>query len=502
MSFGILFKLLSNTISGDFMSDIFDDVKLNKKVFQEDFKDSSDFLLKDINVSGFNAFICSMDGLTDSLQLSQMIMEPMMSTHYDNINADEYLSLLQTEIIHCVEQNTFTTFEDAYYYLASGFCVIIIDGCKTGLALGIQGWTRRDTGEAKTEANVKGAKECFVESINDNKALLRKRLKTCHLKQKQIKLGNNIPTPVVISYLDNKADMSVVNLIENRLKNADLSTVSDYGELASFLDSDISSFFSAVGNTERPDVLASKLLEGRVAIMVEGTPFVIYVPYLFSDNFSALDDYDNPSIFSTFMRILRYFSFVVSLFLPGLFVAIGTFHQELIPTNMLFLIASNEANTPFSLATEAVFVHLLYEIMREGGLRLPENIGHAVSIIGGIVIGDAAVSAGIIGAPMLIIVAITAISSYVIYPLYESIAVLRILFIVVGGLLGIYGIMLLGAMVFCNICALNTVGVPYSAPLSPLTVSSLGDVLIRENWKKLSKRKVNIDKLKGSDIGD
>ena len=187
----------------------------------------------------------------------------------------------------------------------------------------------------------------------------------------------------------------------------------------------------------------------------------------------------------------------MSLFLPGLFVAVGTYHQELIPTNLLFLIASNEASTPFSLATEAVFVHLLYEIMREGGLRLPENIGHAVSIIGGIVIGDAAVSAGIIGAPMLIVIAVTAISSYVVYPLYESIAVLRIIFIFAGGLLGIYGIMLLAAVLFCNICALSPFGVPYSAPLSPLSPRSLGDVLIREDWKTLSRRKVRINELDG-----
>lgn len=482
------------------MNDIFDDIKLNKKVLEEDFKDCSDFLLKEISASEHSAIVCSMDGLIDSLQLSQMIMEPMFSTHFDNTSPDEYLTLLQTEIIHCVEQNTFTSFEQAYFFLTSGFALVFIDGSSQGIAFGIQGWTRRDTGESKTEANVKGAKECFVESINDNKALLRKRLKTHHLKQKQIKLGTSVPTPVAICYLDNKADKKIVNIVEKRLKNANLSSVSDYGELAAFLDSDIRSLFSAVGNTERPDVLSSKLLEGRVAVMVEGTPFVIYVPYLFSDNFSALDDYDNPPVFSSFMRLIRYFSFIISLLLPGLFVAIGTFHQELIPSNMLFLIASNEANTPFSLATEAVFVHLLYEIMREGGLRLPENIGHAVSIIGGIVIGDAAVSAGIIGAPMLIVVAITAISSYVVYPLYESIAVLRIVFIIIGAFLGIYGIMLLGAMVFCNICALNPFGVPYSAPLSPLTTSSLGDVLTRENWKKLSKRKIKINNLRGSDV--
>lgn len=476
---------------------IYDDYELNRLTLEDDFKDSSDFLLKEIITGNNKALVCGMDGLIDSLQLSQMIMKPLLECKKSFDSSAQQLEYIKTEAVHCIEQKSVKTFEDAYYFLSSGFAVVIIDGIGEALAFGIQGWTRRDTSEAKTEANVKGAKECFVESINDNKALLRKRLKTYHLKQKQIKLGSSVSTPVALCYLDNRADKSTVKAVEQRLKDADLSTVSDYGELSAFLDSNIKSFFTAVGNTERPDVLASKLLEGRVAVMVEGSPFVIYVPYLFSDNFSAADDYDNQPVFAGFMRLLRYFSFVVSLLLPGLFVAVGTYHQELIPTNLLFLIASNEAATPFSLATEAVFVHLLYEIMRESGLRLPENIGHAVSIIGGIVIGDAAVSAGIIGAPMLIVIAVTAISSYVIYPLYESIAVLRIIFIFAGGLLGIYGIMLLSAVLFCNICALSPLGVPYSAPFSPLSLHSLGDVLVRENWKKLSRRKVRIGELEG-----
>ena len=296
--------------------------------------------------------------------------------------------------------------------------------------------------------------------------------------------------------------MAMVDEVEKRLKGSNFNTVLDYGELLPFLDTDIKSFFSCVGSTERPDVLASKLLEGRVAVMVEGTPFVMYTPYLFSDSFSAIDDYDNPPFYSSFMRLLKYGAFVISVFLPGLFVAVGTFHQELIPSNLLFLIAENEATPPFTLAVEAVFIHLLYEIMREAGLRLPESIGHAISIIGAIVIGDAAVSAGLIGEPMLIVVAGTAISSYVVYPLYDSMALIRILFIIVGGLFGIYGLMLGAAMLFCNICALNPYGVPYSSPLSPLTKKSLIDVLFRGGWRKLAKRKVRVNRLEGVSLDD
>lgn len=202
------------------------------------------------------------------------------------------------------------------------------------------------------------------------------------------------------------------------------------------------------------------------------------------------------------MRGLKYFSFILSVFLPGLYVAVGTFNQELIPTTMLYVVATSEATTPFPLMLEAVMIHILYEIMREAGLRLPASIGHAVSIIGAIVIGDATVSAGIIGAPMLVVVAVTAIASYVVYPLYESIAVLRIVFIIIGGTMGIYGIMLGAAMLFVNICAVNPYGVPYSAPLSPLTVGSLKDSLIRDSWKKLARRKVRVNKLEGAAVDE
>ncbi len=487
---------------GDTMLNLFDDYELNLLTFKDDFKNSSDFLIKELQSVNGKIFLACMDGLVDSLSISRMIVEPLLSSNEKCNSAKEYFNLLQTKIVHCPEQNEVETFDDAYYYLMSGFAVVIIENYSKALAFGVQGWSKRDTGEPSTEANVKGAKECFVESLNDNKALLRKRLKTYHLKQKQLNLGNSAKTPIVISYIDDRVDNAIVKNIETRLRNADFNAVLDYGELLPFLDTDIKSFFSCVGTTERPDVLASKLLEGRVGVMVEGTPFVMYTPYLFSDSFSSLDDYDNPPFYSSFMRLLKYGAFIISVFLPGLFVAVGTFHQELIPSNLLFLIATNEATTPFNLTVEAVFVHLLYEIMREAGLRLPESIGHAISIIGAIVIGDAAVSAGIIGAPMLIVVAGTAISSYVIYPLYESIAVIRILFIIVGGLFGIYGLMLGAAMLFCNICALNPYGVPYSSPLSPLTKSSIIDVLFRGGWRKLVKRKVRVKNLEGASVDE
>ncbi len=472
----------------------------NKKRFENDFKDCSDFLLREAVACNQKCFFCVMDGLVDSLQLSQMVVSPILERRPEYDNNEDLFEQIKLSVVNSVELNEANTFDDCYYYLMSGFCVFVLNGSNRALAFGIQGWARRSVDEPSNENNVKGAKECFIEALNDNKALLRKRLKTHHLKFKQIKLGTAADTPVVISYIDNRADEKLVREVEQRLKAAHLNTVIDYGELVPFVDTDIKSFFSCVGNTERPDVAASKLLEGRVVIMVEGTPFAIFLPYLFSDNFQSVDDYDNPPFYSGFIRFLKYFSFIISVFLPGLYVAVGTFHQELIPTNLLITIASEEVTTPFSLMTEAVMLLILYEIMREAGLRLPQSIGHAVSIIGGIVIGETTVTAGLIGAPMLVVIAMTAISSYVVYPLYESVSVLRLLFIIVGGFTGMYGIILGAGMVFINICSLNPFGVPLSSPISPLDRHSLGDIFYRETWKRLSKRKVRVNKLRGANI--
>lgn len=486
------------------MTDLFSEYDKNKSKFEDDFRDCSDFLLREAITCSQRCFFCVMDGLIDSLQLSQMIMNPILSKQYERgvefETNNELMELLKLRAVNSLELKEAKSFEDCYYYLMSGFCVFILADCKRALVFGIQGWARRSVEEPTNESNVKGAKECFIEAVNDNKALIRKRLKTHHLKFKQIKLGSAADTPVVIAYVDNRADSVLVKAVEERLKAADFDTVVDYGELVPFINTDIKSFFSCVGNTERPDVAVSKLLEGRVVVMVEGSPFAIYLPYLFSDNFQSVDDYDNPPFYSSFIRILKYFSFVISIFLPSIYVAIGTFHQELIPTNLLFTIASEEITTPFSLMTEAIMLLLLYEIMREAGLRLPKTIGHAVSIIGGIIIGESTVSAGLIGAPMLVVIAMTAISSYVVYSLYESVAVLRFVFIIVGGLFGMYGIVLGAGLVFVNICALNPFGIPMSSPISPLDKKSLGDIFYRENWKKLSKRKVRVSNFRGVDV--
>lgn len=484
------------------MEKIFAEISDNKNKLKKDFTDCSDFLLRECIVGGRKCIVCVLDGMINSLQLSQMIMRPILSYKFDNDAPYSVYETIKQQVVSSLEMNEAENFEDAYFFLFSGFAVVFVDGMPKCLVMGIQGFEKRKTGEPSNEPNIKGAKECFTETLNDNKAMLHRRIKSPSLKIKQFKIGNQIKTSVAVCYLESAVDMRLVADVESRILSAPIDEVCDYGEIAAFLDSGIKSYFTAVGNTERPDTLCSKLSEGRVAVLVDGSPYAMYVPYLFTDSFSTVDDYNNRPFYATFNRLLKYFSFVISVILPGFYVAVGTYHQELLPPSLMYTVAAAEASTPFSLMQEAVMVLILYEIMREAGLRLPKAIGHAVSIIGALVIGDAVVNAGLVGTPMLVVVAVTAIASYVIYPLYESISVLRIIFILLGGFTGIYGVML-GVCTLCvNITSLNPYGVPYSSPISPLSKKNAADVFYRADWKKLIKRNVRVQNLRGADIDD
>lgn len=482
------------------MEKIFPSVKDNMDKLNSDYKDCSDFLLRECIVGGRNCIVCVLDGMINSLQLSQMIMSPLLNYKFETDEPDNLFKTIKLRVVNSLEMSEAETFDDVYFYLSSGFAAVFIDGVSKCLVMGIQGFEKRKMGEPTNEADIKGAKECFTETLNDNKATLHRRIKSPKLKMKQFKIGSDVKTSVVVCYIESVADMRLVADVENRILSAPVDDLCDYGELAAFLESGVKSLFTAVGNTERPDTLCSKLNEGRVAVLVDGSPYAVYVPYLFTDSFSTVDDYNNRPFYATFNRLLKYFSFVISVILPGFYVAVGTYHQELLPSSLMYTIAAAETSTPFSLMQEAVMVLILYEIMREAGLRLPKTIGHAVSIIGALVIGDAVVNAGLVGAPMLVVVAVTAIASYVIYPLYESISVLRILFILLGGFTGIYGVILGVCMLCVNITAIDPYGVPYSSPISPLNKKSMVDIFYRADWKKLLKRNIRVQNLRGADL--
>ena len=277
----------------------------------------------------------------------------------------------------------------------------------------------------------------------------------------------------------------LIREIKVRLDEMELESILSSGYLQPFLENRRSCLFDTVGTTQRPDVLCAKLLEGRVGLLIEGTPFALVIPKLFCESFQTMDDYCYRPAYATLVRWIKYAAFLVAILLPALYVAIALHHPELLNRTLLLILAEAEENAPISLTAEAIGVLLVYEIIREAGLRLPKAVGGAVSIVAGLIIGDAAVSSGLISTPMLTVTAIAVIAGFVVPDLAQSITLLRLAFLLTAGVLGLFGISLLGAVVLFNLCAGESFGFPITAPFAPLYRKGFRDTLTRVSFRKM-----------------
>lgn len=461
---------------------------------------TSDFVNKEMKICGLRVQLLTFEGMVNTTNMAKTIIEPLRGLELENPTPQSLLYWLRYSTTLAPDQKEVRTLGDLFKVLMSGFVGILIEGVDVAVVSGLQGFASRSISEPDSEVNVRGSREGFVEPVRTNMAMIRRRIKSSRLVFEMLSAGSTSKTDLCLCYLSNMVSPGILEDIRGRISQIDLDMVLDSGYIQPFLDTDVASIFSNVGVTERPDTVCAKIGEGRVVVLVDGTPFALVVPYLFSENFQTLDDYANRPFYASFIRVMKYLAFFLSMLLPGAYVAVVSFHPELLPEQLLYTIAASEAYTPFPLMVGALIIHFLYELMREAGLRLPRPIGHAVGIVGGLVIGDAAVSAGLIGAPMVMIVALTAISSFVVPSLYQPVTVLRFSFIIIGGMWGMYGITLLLCVVFVNLCSLSAYGVPATSPATPAAMFDMRDVFIRTGWKTLGRRKLKVQNLPGSEL--
>lgn len=466
------------------------------------FSNSSDFVERRVTLGGVSLAILMCEGMVSLSTFSKILAVPLMNAKLpEGATPDSLLSFIRSHSLLGADQKEFYTYGELFTFIMSGFAVILIEGKALGVACGIQGFSFRSISEPSSEINVRGSREGFVEALRINLTMVRRRIKSPLLTFEMRAVGTRSKTDICLVYMSDSVSSSVLDSIRKKLAGATLDVVLDSAYLEPFLEERPYSLFSGIGSTERPDTLCAKISEGRVAILVDGTPFALVLPYLFSENFQSLDDYTHRPYYAFVLRFLKYTSFFLTILLPGAYVALATYHPELFPDALLFNIARSEADTPFPLMFEALIIHFVYELMREAGLRLPRPIGHAVGIVGALVIGDAAVTAGIIGSPMVMVVAITAICSFVVPSLYQSVTVLRFSFILLGGLLGLFGITLGLALMFGSLCSLHPMGVPETAPASPFGPYSMRDTLFRIGWRRLGKKTMRIQEMPGSKTG-
>lgn len=474
----------------------------NLQYFQDQFTNAMDFMAREMDLSGTGAALFALDGLVSKQIITLSILNPLMEAGKLPGQGPELLEAIEKTVLGSMEQKRESRLDQLLLLLMSGFAVLCVDGCGEALVFGVQGFESRGPDEPQNEVMQRGAKDGFTESYQNNIAMIRRRMKTSALKFEKAEVGGQSHTPLALCYLEDIASPRILEQVRERLKAYDLDTALGAGYLVGYLER--GGVFSGVGMTERPDVVCGKIEEGRIAILVEGTPTAILVPFLFVENFQTLDDYLTRPFYGTFIRWLKYVSFFLSVFLPGLYVAIATHHPEMLPEALLLKIAESEAQTPFPVMIETLILYFLYEVLREAGLRAPRPLSATVSIVGGLVIGDTAVSAGLVSAPSLMVVALTAIAGYAVPRLYEPLALLRLAFLLAGNFLGVWGVMIGLVLLLMDLCGTDSFGVPLLAPASPYSGRlAFRDVFVRAGWRKLAHGGVKVQDMPGSrEIGE
>ncbi|CAG7651032.1 Spore germination protein B1 [Paenibacillus solanacearum] len=465
---------------------VFMTLEENKSYLNELFQDSSDFVIREFKIqNSLNAIMFFIDGmantdLVNDAMKSLMILEGDESL-IDNIS-DTTLPVSQI-------QKT-DNYSDLLLSVLGGDTGLIVERNNKALLMGIRGMEKRSINEPDTESVVRGPREGFVENLRTNTSMIRRKLKTPHLKMKPLTIGRESNTSIVVAYMNNIADPAIVEEVMRRLEKIDIDAVLESGYIEEFIQDSAYSPFPQIQYTERPDVVAGAMLQGRVAILVDGTPFVMIVPFVFAEILQASEDFYERFQIATLIRWLRYIFLILSLLTPGMYVAITTYHQDLLPTTLLLSVAAAREAIPFPAVVEALIMEITFEALREAGIRLPKTIGSAVSILGALVVGQAAVEAGIVSAPMVIVVSLTGIASFTIPRFNGAIAIrmLRFPIIIAAALFGMYGIMIAVMLILGHMAALRSFGIPYLSPIGPLSAGDLKDIAIRPPWWSMKSR--------------
>lgn len=460
---------------------------------------SADIIIREIRIGKegtIKACIIYTDGLSDASSIQNFIMESLMLDIKDTevesklTPNPDLMNTLKDFAMTVGEIKDVTNFDELFTSLLSGDVILLIDKYSEGLIIGNKRWAERGVTESTTQTVIRGPREAFSENIRINTALIRRKIKDPKLWMESRIIGKQTKTNIAVMYIKGIANDDIVEELRLRLDRIDIDGILESGNIEELIQDAQMSTFPTVYNTERPDVVASALLEGRIAILIDGTPFVLIVPALFVQFFQSSEDYYQRFDLTSLVRVLRFFSFAIALLAPALFIAATTFHHEMIPTALLITLAGQREGVPFPAFIEAVIMEITFEILREAGLRMPRAIGSAMSIVGAFVIGTAAVEAGMISAAMVIVVSITAIASFV-SPTYDmafAVRILRFVFMGLAASFGLFGITVGLIALILHLCSLRSFGIPYMYPIAPFNISGQKDTFIRlPIWKMFTR---------------
>ena len=464
----------------------------NIALFKSIFGGDDTFVVREFENKWLKAARCCifyMDGMANNELVNENIIKPVLSIDLrDKLDDSDLLDDLRRKVIIANSVVNENDLEKVIAAMVYGDTVFLLDGYDYALIINSKGWQTRTISEPESAKVVRGPREGFTESILMNISMLRRRIKDSSLKLKLREIGVRTHTNTCICYIEGLALEEIVQELESRLDRIDIDGILDSGYIQELIRDAPLSPFETVGHTERPDVVAAKLLEGRVALLVDGSPFALTVPYVIVENTQVNEDYYNNFIFSSFNRLIRSAATVASVSIPAIYLAIVSFHQEILPTPLLISIAASRKGVPFPTSISMFFMLLIFDILREAGVRMPAVIGQAINIVGTLVLGQAAVEAKLVSAPVIIITALSGILTLLNANMIGATIVIRFFLLFAASVLGLYGFFFGLILVVIHLLSIRSFGVPYFLNLTTVRNHNGQDIWIRAPWWSMTLR--------------
>lgn len=466
-----------------------DAVRTSEQI-KEKLHNSSDFKTRNVQFFGISIVVCYIADMTDNDLFNESLLNPLLN--YDGQIDDNIVDTLKDKVLSNNEVEEFFNLDDAIDKMLTGYSLLLVDNADRILSCDMEKITVRPVSEPPTSVVIKGPREGFNESLKYNLALIRKRVKSKDLVVQNLELGTITKTQISVVYINSIVDKSVVKHIMKRLKNIKIDGVLDSHYLVSYLQKNPRSLFKQVGDTEKPDILIGKMLEGRVGILVDGSPIALTLPFILMEDLQSSNDYYSQPIRVAFVRVLRFIGVVFAVLLPGIYVALEKFHYKILPTEFLVTIMNTTQGIPFSPFFELLFVILLFEILYEANLRMPQYFGMAMSIVGALILGETAVNAGLVSPPAVMIVALSGITFYIVPGQAAQFSILRLIALFVGATIGLYGILLFCIIVLSYLSSFDSYNSAYLAPISPYIKKDLKDMYYIRPTKEMYERPKSI----------
>lgn len=483
---GILFLTLAHAV---FVNTLSENLQKNLAAMKK-LLPSEDILSYEFETADNTACaIVYADGIVNKQLLGDLIARPLSQLSLKNEGGryENTLEIIKKAALF-PELKEMKKLDDLGKEVLDGNALLLIDGLSTGLIVGAKLLPVRAVMEPPTDVAIKGPREGFIEDIKTNMSLIRKRLKTPELRFESTRVGKRSDTMVAVSYLEGTANEEVKQQILAKLNTIDIDCVPDSSYIAAFLAPRKHGLFHSLGKTEKPDIFCAKLCEGRVGILVDGSPIALTAPYILTEDLQSSEDYFISPFMATIFRLLRLVALFVALLLPAFYVSAQLFKLQLLPLGLTLTIASSVRDLPLSPSLEMFVVLFLLEVLKEASIRMPKYVGMALSVVGALVLGETAVSAGFLSTPAIIIVAFSGICLYTVPNFVETGSVLRWLFLIVAGSIGPFGIVLSAAFLLYYLISSDSFGAPILAPFSPLKIHDLRDTIVKYDMLSLKER--------------